>query len=57
MRNCDLIEVEGTETGRRRPKIALVEVVTKDMSIKEVTKSVTLDRIEWWKRIYVVNPD
>ena len=57
MRNCDLIEVEGTKTGRRRPKIALVEVVTKDMSIKEVTKSVTLDRIEWWKRIYVVNPD
>jgi hypothetical protein len=29
----------------------------KDMLIKKVTTSMTLDRIEWWKRIHVVNLD
>ena len=38
--------------GRGRPKITLVEV-KKDMSIKEVTKSMTLERIQWRKRIRV----
>lgn len=28
-----------------------------DMLIKKVSKNMTLDRIEWWKRIYVVNLD
>ena len=27
----------------------------KDMTIKEVTKSMTQDKIEWWKRIHVVD--
>ena len=27
------------------------------MSIKGAMESVTLDRIEWWKRIHVANPD
>ena len=40
---------------RERPQIKLVEVVKKDISIKEVTKSMVLDIIEWWKRIYVVD--
>ena len=38
--------------GRGRPKITLVEV-KKDMSIKEVTKSMTSERIQWQKRIRV----
>ena len=33
--------------GRGRPRITLVEVVKKDMSIMEVTKSMTLDIIQW----------
>ena len=41
--------------GRERPKIKLVKVVKKDMSIMEVTKSMVLDIIEWRKRIYVVD--
>lgn len=45
----------GKKKGRERPQIKLVEVVKKDMSIKEVTKSMVLDIIEWRKRIYVVD--
>ena len=41
--------------GRERPQIKLVEVVKKDISINEVTKSMVLDIIEWRKRIYVVD--
>jgi hypothetical protein len=42
---------------RGRPKIKLVEVVKNDMSIKEVTGSMTLDRIEFQKRIHVADLD
>ena len=41
-----LIQVEGTEKGSRRPKITLVEVIKKYMLIWKVTKSMTSDRIE-----------
>ena len=41
--------------GRWRPKITLVEVVKNDMLIKEVTESIALDEIEWWKIIHVVD--
>lgn len=41
-----LIQVEGTEKGSRRPKITLVEVIKKYMLIWEVTKCMTSDRIE-----------
>ena len=41
-----LIQVEGTEKGSRRPKIALVEVIKKYMLIWKVTKSMTSNRIE-----------
>ena len=40
-----LIQVEGTEKGSRRPKITL-EVIKKYMLIWEVTKCMTSDRIE-----------
>ena len=43
--------------GRGKPKITLVEVVKKDMSIKEVTESMTLDRIECRKSIHVADLD
>jgi len=38
------------------PKITLVEVKEKDMSIREVLKSMNLDRIQWKKIIFVVDP-
>jgi hypothetical protein len=31
--------------------------IKNDMSIKKVTESITLDRIEWWKTIYVADLD
>ena len=43
--------------GRGKQKITLVEVVKKDMSIKEVTESMTLDKIECKKRIHVADLD
>jgi len=55
--NGELIQVEEMQRGRGRPKIALVELIKNDMSIKEVTKSMTLHRIEWWKRFYVADPN
>lgn len=45
MRKSELIKVEGTKKCRGKPKRKLVELVKKDMSNKEVTKSTTLDRI------------
>ena len=41
-----MIQVEGTQRGRGRPKIALVELIKNDTSIKEVTESMTLNIIE-----------
>ena len=45
-----LIQVEATKKDRGTSKISLLEVV-KNMSMKEVTKSMVLDRIEWRRRI------
>ena len=42
MRKSFLFQVEGTNSARGRPKITLVVVKT-DISIKEVTKSMTSD--------------
>ena len=50
-----MIQVEGTKKGRGRPK--LVEVIKKDMGIKGVTKSMTIDRVEWRKIIYMADPN
>jgi len=52
-----LIQVEGTKKGRGRPKIKLVEVIKKDMLINEVTESMTLDRVEWKKRLHMTDPN
>ena len=56
VRNSELIQVEGTKRGRGRQKITLVEVIKKDMSIRELIESMTSDRIEWRKRIHVTDP-
>ena len=57
MRKSELIKVEWTKKSRGRPKITLGEVVKNDMWIKDVIESMILGRIEWRKRIYVVDPD
>ena len=41
MRNSKLIHVERTRKCRGGPNILLIEVVKNDISIKEVTKSMT----------------
>ena len=46
-----MIQVEVAKKVRGRFKITLLEVVKKKMSMKEVTKSMVLDRIEWQRRI------
>ena len=38
VRKSELIQVEVTKKGRGRPKMTLIEVVKKDMSIKEVKR-------------------
>ena len=47
MRKSALIQVEGMNKYWGKPKTKLVGLVKKDMSIKEVTKSMTLDRISF----------
>lgn len=34
-----------------------IEVIKKDVSIKEVTKCMTLDKTKWQIRIHVTNPE
>ena len=40
-----------------RAKIILVELVKKDMLIKEVIESMSLDRTEWQKIIHLTDAD
>ena len=56
LRKNDLVQVEEIKSGRGIPKITLVKVVN-DMLIKEVTKSINLDRIKWWRRINMTDSD
>jgi hypothetical protein len=63
MRKSELNQVEGTtktknninrnrqknNINRNRQKITLIEIVENDMSSKELTKSMTSNRIEWQK--------
>lgn len=39
MRKNEFIQVERIKKGRRRPKLTLVDIVKKDMSIKEATEN------------------
>ena len=48
-----MIQVERMEKGKGKPKITLIEIVKKDMPIKEVIENMTLDRIEKHLRLYV----
>ena len=57
VRKSELIQVEGTEKSRGRAKIILVELVKKDMLIKEVIESMSLDRTEWQKIIHLTDAD
>ena len=57
MRKSELIQVKSTKKEEGRPKITLIEVVKNDMLINNVTKSMTLDKIEWRKRIHVADPN
>ena len=49
VRKGELIQVEWMKKGRRRPKLTLEKVVKNDMLIKEVTNSMTLNKIKQWK--------
>lgn len=40
-----------------RSKITLVEVLKRDLSIKEVMEDMTLDQIEWREIKHVANPN
>ena len=55
VKKSELIKLKQWTKGRGRPKITLVEGVKNDMLIKEVTESIALDEIEWWKIIHVVD--
>jgi hypothetical protein len=45
------------DEGGGRPKIILIEVVKNNMSIKEITNTMTSNIIGWRKRIHVANPN
>ena len=46
VKKSEFIQVEGTKKCKRRPKITLVEVIKMEMSIKRVTKNMTLNKVE-----------
>ena len=56
MKKSDLIQVDRMKRGKERPKITLVEITKMNILVKEVTKNMILDRIEWWRKIHVVDP-
>ena len=56
MRKSDLIQVNRMKRGKERPKITLVEIVKMNILVKEETKNMILDRIEWWRKMHVVDP-
>jgi len=43
-KKSELVQVEGIKKGRGRPKLTLVEVIKRDLSIKKITKNMTLNR-------------
>lgn len=55
-KKSELTQVEGAKKGRGRPKITLVEVIKKRMSIRVVIESMNLNRVEWRKKIHVADP-
>ena len=55
VKKSDLIQVDRMKRGKERPKITLVEIVKMNILVKEVTKNMILDRIEWWRKIHVVD--
>ena len=57
IKKIELIQVEGSKKGSGRLKIKLVLVIKKETSIREVTETMTLDRIEWRKRIHIADPN
>jgi len=44
-------------SSKERKKITLIKIVKIYISIKNVTKNMTYDRIEWQKRMHVVDLD
>ena len=55
VKKSEFIQVKGTKKCKRMPKITLVEVIKMDMSIKRVTKNMTLNKVEWRQRIHITN--
>ena len=53
----ELIQIKEMKKRLKKPKITLIEVLKKDMSIKEVMESMILDRIEWQEKIHVTDLD
>ncbi|WP_375619007.1 hypothetical protein, partial [Bartonella sp. AC134YNZD] len=56
VRKSDTIDIIGHPRGRGRPKLTLVELIRKDMSLGGLTTEMTLDRKEWRKKIHVADP-
>ena len=57
VRKSELIQVEGMRKSKGRPNITFVNVFKKYISIKEVTETAILDRIEWKKIIHITDLD
>ena len=57
IRKSELIQVERTRKSKGRPNITFVNVFKKYISIKEVTETAILDRIEWKKIIHITDLD
>ena len=46
VKKSEFIQVKGTKKGTKIPKITLVEVIKMSMSIKRITKNMTLNKVE-----------
>jgi hypothetical protein len=54
VRQCENLSVEGTKRGRGRPKIIWKEVVARDLRDLDINPDLVHNRLEWKRKIHVV---
>ncbi|KAL7258934.1 hypothetical protein ACSBR1_004943 [Camellia fascicularis] len=56
VKRCDTVTVDGSVTGRGRPRLTWTSIVNKDMNLFNLTNEMALDRVEWRRRIHAADP-
>ena len=55
VKRCNTVTVDGNVKGRGRPRLTWTSVVNRDMSLLNLTNEMSLDRVEWRRRIHAAD--